>query len=170
MRWGGLGDHDPTRLTRVTHTIQEEGPSAHSAMSSSSSSVRTNVLTAYKRLLTLAKMMPNEKQRVKAVGQIRSEFRKNVDEHSEDAVKDMLKKANSSMSFLNIVTPKRAGTKGQEGRRASMVFGKNKNGARDATATTNWHGGNMDPDSVARHHAGLRRAGFRDNSHAKGVF
>ena len=137
----------------------------------SSSVVRTNVLTAYKRLLTLAKMMPNEKERVKAVGQIKSEFRKNVDEHSDDVVKEMLKKANSSMSFLNIVTPKRAGTKGQESRRARMVFGKGaKDVSRDGSAVSNWHGGNMDPDSVSRHNAGLRRAGFRDNAHAKGVF
>jgi len=28
----------------------------------------------------------------------------------------------------------------------------------------------MDPDSVARHNRSLRRAGFRDNAHAKGFF
>lgn len=33
---------------------------------------------------------------------------------------------------------------------------------------TNWHGGNLDPDSVRRHQHQLKRAGFRDNAHAKG--
>ena len=33
---------------------------------------------------------------------------------------------------------------------------------------TNWNGSNLDPDSVRRHYQGLKRAGFRDNTHAKG--
>lgn len=35
---------------------------------------------------------------------------------------------------------------------------------------TNWHGRNMDPDSVARHYRSLKRAGFKNNRHAKGIF
>ena len=39
---------------------------------------------------------------------------------------------------------------------------------RDKAKWSNWDGSNMDPDSVARHNRSLRRAGFRDNAHAKG--
>lgn len=42
--------------------------------------------------------------------------------------------------------------------------------ARDRARYTNWNGGNLDPDSVARHQHSLNRAGFRDNAHAKGIF
>ena len=41
---------------------------------------------------------------------------------------------------------------------------------RDKAKWSNWDGSNMDPDSVARHNRSLRRAGFRDNAHAKGFF
>jgi len=36
--------------------------------------------------------------------------------------------------------------------------------------TTNWDGNNMDPCSMKRHFGGLKRAGFQNNSHAKGMF
>lgn len=42
--------------------------------------------------------------------------------------------------------------------------------ARERARYTNWHGGNLDPDSVARHQNQLGRMGFRDNKHAKGIF
>lgn len=42
--------------------------------------------------------------------------------------------------------------------------------ARERARYTNWTGGNLDPDSVARHQHLLGRAGFRDNAHAKGIF
>jgi len=80
----------------------------------------------------------------------------------------MLRKANSSLGFLNIISPKR-NRAGQEGK-TTLVFGTNKDGTTSSTATSNWHGGNMDPDNVARHSHQLKRAGFRDNAHAKGVF
>ena len=35
---------------------------------------------------------------------------------------------------------------------------------------SNWHGSNIDPDSLARHNRGLKRAGFVNNAHAKGIF
>ena len=35
---------------------------------------------------------------------------------------------------------------------------------------SNWGAGNMDPDSVARHHRSLNRGGWKNNSDAKGIF
>lgn len=35
---------------------------------------------------------------------------------------------------------------------------------------TNWHGKNLDPDAVSRHTHTLKRAGFKNNRHAKGIF
>ena len=128
---------------------------------------RENVLSAYRKLLTLAKMMPVGTKRTETMTQIRQEFRNNAGESSQGMVSELLKKAESSLGFLKIVTPGRG--KAQTGR-TTVVFGKNKDGTTSQKAVSNWHGGNMDPDSVARHYHGLKRAGFRDNSHAKGLF
>ena len=63
-----------------------------------------------------------------------------------------------------------------------MVFGNsNSNGDGDGgiaaksngpsfKPVTNWTGSNINPDSLARHNASLKRMGFRDNAHAKGIF
>jgi hypothetical protein len=130
--------------------------------------VRENVLNAYRKLLTLAKLMPNKDKRFEAVLRIRKEFRANSGETSRDEIEEMLKKANSSLGFLKIMTPKRSFGEKQSGT-TTMVFGKNKDGTTKK-AMSNWHGGNLDPDSVKRHYDGLKRAGFRDNAHAKGIF
>ncbi len=104
----------------------------------------------------------------------------------------LLDKASSTLGYLKMVTPRRgpaapaeatAGPTDQEGGgesgddgRVRLVY-KNGEGlidgeaeARDRARYSNWHGGNLDPDSVSRHQHQLSRAGFRDNAHAKGVF
>ena len=48
--------------------------------------------------------------------------------------------------------------------------GENESMMAGGKAVSNWHGGNMDPDSVAKHSAQLTRMGFKNNSHAKGFF
>lgn len=35
---------------------------------------------------------------------------------------------------------------------------------------TNWDGKNLDPESVKRHRQQLKRCGFVNNAHAKGIF
>ena len=51
------------------------------------------------------------------------------------------------------------------------MFGSSADGKTvSRKAVSNWTGKNMDPDAVARHYAGLKRAGFKDNTHAKGGF
>ena len=136
---------------------------------SAAGSQRANVLNAYRKLLSLVRLMP-EKKRMESMTRIREEFRSNKGETSSDAIADLLMKANSSLGFLNIVTPKRV-TK--QGGKTTIIFGKNADGSTSLSskkAMSNWHGGNMDPDQVSRHYNGLKRAGFRDNNHAKGVF
>ena len=68
-------------------------------------------------------------------------------------------------------TPRRAAA--QSGRTRIVYRNGEKVDAareRDKAKWSNWDGSNMDPDSVARHNRSLRRAGFRDNAHAKGFF
>jgi hypothetical protein len=125
--------------------------------------MRENVLAVYKRLLLLAKRLPEEK-RSTSIEQIRMEFRRNSDESDPSRVEDMLKKANSSLGYLKIVTPKE---RNNQSGVTKIVFG---NQSKISKAVSNWSGSNLDPDSVARHYRSLKRAGFRDNAHAKGFF
>ncbi len=101
---------------------------------------------------------------------------------------ELLSKANSSLGYIKMITPKKFND-GQSGfTKIGMklilsyscslltslcnvmccaVFGDATKATR---AVTNWTGRNMDPDSVKRHHASLRRAGFKGNADAKGIF
>ena len=72
------------------------------------------------------------------------------------------------IAYLRMTTPRRPRfAKG----RTSIVYrnGEKVDAARerDKAKWSNWDGSNMDPDSVARHNRSLRRAGFRDNAHAR---
>ena len=76
--------------------------------------------------------------------------------------------ANSALGYLKIVTPKSSHGKKQEGK-TTVTFGESKY-TDNGKAVSNWTGKNMDPDSVKRHQNTLKRAGFKNNSDAKGFF
>jgi hypothetical protein len=125
-------------------------------------------ISAYRNLVKLANLMPSKK-RSQTLKEIRYSFRANASETDPARIREMLEKAQSSLGFLKIVTPKRPGDSGQpQSGRSRIVYGTDKN--TGSKVVTNWHGGNMDPDSVARHNNGLKRAGFQNNAHAKGIF
>lgn len=113
----------------------------------------------------------------------------------KNSVRALLEKAASTLGYLKMVTPRRRSAAasaavpdetsssssieeeeaGADGR-VRLVY-KNGEGridgdaeARERARYSNWDGGNLDPDSVARHRHQLGRMGFRDNAHAKGIF
>lgn len=83
-------------------------------------------------------------------------------------IQTLLEKANSSLGYLKIITPRSAQSKPQTGK-TTIVFGEGDNFI-PGRAVTNWTGKNMDPDSVRRHNHQLNRAGFKNNAHMKGFF
>jgi hypothetical protein len=88
-------------------------------------------------------------------------------------VKSLLQKASSTAGYLRMITPKKPAE--EEGRKKFVfINGQAIEGGsgekRDRARYTNWHGGNLDPDSVARHQHNLTRVGFKDNADCKGVF
>jgi len=72
-----------------------------------------------------------------------------------------------------MVTPRRSEQAGRQrivykdGKAIEGGVNKSLHGGR---VVSNWHGGNLDPEAVARHKSQLSRVGFRDNAHAKGFF
>ena len=124
----------------------------------------------YKILAQLVKRLPNSKQN-QGWEELRKSFRTPLQQG--ESLEDRLKKADERASFLRIVTPKDRPT--NDSGRYVYRNGKLVNGSavqRDANGrvVSNWDGSNLDPESVKRHNQQLRRAGFVNNAHAKGIF
>ncbi len=126
------------------------------------------ILAAYKNILKLAKQLPSTNQ-VDTVAKIKLEFRKNAVESDPEIVKKLLDHANSSISYLKIVTPRQS-NRYQTGHTRIIFRNGVDAGIGGSKAVSNWTGKNLDPDSVKRHFNGLKRAGFRNNNDAKGKF
>jgi hypothetical protein len=119
----------------------------------------------YKNLLRYAKAIKPASRSEEVTKQIKSEFRKeNV---NAESIAQMLDKAQQSLSYLKMITPKKRLTQSEKD---SIDNETKRRGTSVKKAISNWHGGNMDPDSVKRHYNGLKRAGFDNNAKAKGIF
>jgi hypothetical protein len=127
------------------------------------------VLHTYRTMLRMIKTMPERKS--KALRQeLRSSFRAPIGPHEN--LDDRLRVAGEKISFLRIVTPK-----SKPGSGGRWVY-KNGECIVDGDATkveggrviSSFSGYNLDPCKVKQHNAGLRRAGFVNNLHAKGIF
>lgn len=109
-----------------------------------------NVIHIYRGMLKCAMRMPKA-QREKNLSLIKEGFRegKNVTDGSK--AEELLKKAQSSLGYLKIVTPRRK-SEGQSGH-TRMVFGEESNSSSKSTSGrkphTNWTGST--PNLVSHH-------------------
>lgn len=126
----------------------------------------SNTLSVYRNLLKYAQSLPKT-SRNDTISKIKQQFRANASETSPEKLNELLQHANSSLGYLKIVTPRKM--KDQQGH-TTIVFGSNSNEPKSSKAVSNWTGKNMDPDSVKRHFNSLNRAGFKNNTDAKGFF
>jgi len=144
------------------------------ATSTSSSAAAAAVRKAYRELLHLAKQQQPPKGSTidKSREELRAQFRAPI--AADQSIESRLKEAESRLSFLRMTTTK-VKPRGQAGR---WVY---KDGQRleHANGTlrddkgrvhSNWDGNNLDPECVSKHFKNLRRAGFVNNLHAKGIF
>ena len=116
-------------------------------------------------------------QHEKSLTEVRREFRRPIEEN--ETLEKRLKKANDRLSFLRMTTPKPLTETTRGGGGGVYVEGKDGKLIKAGTTTTrdgsgrvvsNWNGKNLDPDQLKRHKVGLKRAGFVNNLHAKGIF
>ncbi len=132
------------------------------------------VISTYRSLAKLVCRLP-EKQQSGAWRELREGFRKNTDETSPDAIANLIEEAGKKIAFLRIVTPKAPTNQTGVSR---WVYRSSGDKDADGRATlrksrqvvSNWDGNNMDPCSVKRHNSHLKRMGFVNNLHAKGLF
>lgn len=135
------------------------------AATTSSSVVRHT----YRTLARLVSRMPDQQN---AWNELRTSFRRELS--ADETLDDRLRKAGERVAFLRMITPKeRASGKGG---RWVYKDGKRVEGGQEGSAVqgqrviSNFDGSNLDPCSVKRHQYGLKRAGFANNLHAKGIF
>ena len=119
---------------------------------------RLNVLAIYRRMLKMGNMVRPIAKREETIQQIRTEFRASREVDNEQEVEKLLNKANSSLGFIKMITPRtRAKDEGQSGR-TRLVFGaggdKSRVGSK-GSVVSNWTGSNMDPDSVKERSTGV---------------
>jgi len=126
----------------------------------------------YRELLYMAKQQQPKGAASGALKDMRSKFREPL--AADQTVESRLKDAEKRLSFLRITTTK-VKPRGQAGR---WVYKdgqrlENVNGTlRDdkGRVHSSYDGNNLDPEMVSKHFKNLKRAGFVNNQHAKGMF
>lgn len=132
------------------------------------------VRNTYRAFARLIENMPGAKlAHEKSLTELRSGFRRPLG--ASESLEDRLKKAEDRIAFLRITTPKsrtdnRAGVyvQGKDGKMVEAGAGTSRDG--NGRVLSNFDGKNIDPCQVKRHNVSLKRAGFVNNTHAKGVF
>ena len=132
------------------------------------------VINTYRSLAKLIRRMP-EKQQAGAWTQLRDGYRKNVDESDPETINALIEEAGNKIAFLRIVTPKQSTNQSGVTRWVYRSSGeKDEDGTGTARKTgqvvSNFTGSNLDPCNVKRHNQQLKRMGFANNLHAKGLF
>lgn len=113
------------------------------------------VRALYKQMLQCAARMP-EAKRAAAMEEVRVGFRANLSEPSQDKVAGLLKVAQSRLSYLHIVTPRRP----KGGAATSYLFTKDGLIEGRAIADKRTLRAGLDSDDVARHQHLLERQHF----------
>jgi hypothetical protein len=129
------------------------------------------VLHTYRVMMRMIQQLPESK-----AGTFRTELRTKfrVPLSPADELDERLREAGEKIAFLRIITPKAK----NDGSSAGRWVYRNGERVEDGDTTrvdgkgviNNFTGHNLDPCMVKRHNAGLRRAGFVNNLHAKGIF
>lgn len=100
--------------------------------------VRASVLHLYRQMLRYANRMPPE-QRAKNQAMIRAGFREGRREGSDERVRELIEKAQSSLGYLKIVTPRRV-SDGQTGVTRTIFGSADASAANPRKAYSNWTG------------------------------
>lgn len=152
----------------------------------------TIVINTYRSLAKLVRRLPY-KQQTGAWKQLRDGYRKHADETSSEKIADLIQEAGKKIAFLRIVTPKdmwRTTSNAAVGEEAITTQETNQSGVtrwiyrssgekdadgkpimrKSGRVVSSYDGKNLDPCSVNRHNAQLKRMGFANNLHAKGLF
>mmetsp|Transcript_10582 Transcript_10582/g.11675 ORF Transcript_10582/g.11675 Transcript_10582/m.11675 type:complete len:149 (-) Transcript_10582:310-756(-) len=146
---------------------------------------RTKVLSTYRTLYRLIHRLPDKQHDpIKNIQLLRSSYRSNAMIQDENEINQCILKAGEKIAYLRIITPKRLSSSSSfTSESSSKRFIYTKDGVveldgdgggtkRDSNGRviSNWDGKNLDPCSIKTHNGQLKRMGFVNNLHAKGIF
>jgi hypothetical protein len=133
--------------------------------------------------LRLIKLLPKNQNPQQQWQHARQIFHKNSTLTDESEIRSCLQQAGEKIAYLRIITPKKSSTKSSSGNMRWIytkdgpvpVDGSDNNSVKGTLrdgrrVVSNWDGSNLDPCSVKIHNAQLKRMGFVNNLHAKGLF
>lgn len=149
------------------------------------------VIGTYRSLAKLVRRLP-QKQQTGAWKQLREGYRNNANESSPEKITHLIQEAGNKIAFLRIVTPKdmwrntsdalenTSATSSSTNQSGVTRWVYRSSGEKDANGqatkrmpqqvVSNFTGSNLDPCNVKRHSQHLKKLGFANNLHAKGLF
>lgn len=140
---------------------------------------RQSVLSMYRNLTRLIKALPSKQKPERQLIDLRESFRKKSTLTDPIEIKESIQQAGEKIAYLRIMTPKRAvgarnasdGTKRWVYTKDGAVQIEGEGTKRDGgRVVSNFDAKNLDPCSIKTHNGQLRRMGFQNNLHAKGLF
>lgn len=147
---------------------------------------KPRVLSTYRNLFRLIQNLPSKSERIKNIETLRSTYKANSTFQDPEKIQGCIQEAGEKIAYLRIITPKTARSKSSSST-TRLIYTKDgvvelnsENGTdnvgvgtrRDSNGKviSNWNGKNLDPCSVKTHNSQLKRMGFLNNLHAKGIF
>lgn len=146
---------------------------------SSSAVTKTQILSTYRTITRLIKGLPSNQKPQQQLASVQETFRENTTLTDPLEIKSSFQKAGEKIAYYRIITPKTSSniTSGSNGTKrwvytkdgAVEIDGEGKARLK-GRVISNWDGKNLDPCSIKTHQGQLKRMGFANNLHAKGLF
>mmetsp|Transcript_15644 Transcript_15644/g.23439 ORF Transcript_15644/g.23439 Transcript_15644/m.23439 type:complete len:148 (-) Transcript_15644:552-995(-) len=146
---------------------------------SSSAITRTQILSTYRTITRLIKGLPSNQKPQQQLASVQESFRENTSLTDPLEIKSSFQKAGEKIAYYRIITPK-ASSSSTSGSNGTQRWVYTKDGAVEidgegkarlnGRVISNWDGKNLDPCSIKTHQGQLKRMGFANNLHAKGLF
>lgn len=127
------------------------------------------VRAMYRRMLELVSRLNDADARARSAAQVRAAFRASSAERDPAAIEDLLRTAREKLTYLRMITPRRAGDVGGEGGggRFAVYAGEVRSvtSADERVGTNGLHssfavGAGVDANDLRRHQASLERFRF----------
>lgn len=172
------------KITAQQKTIQRKhqftmASTASTAAMKVATSSRQRILQTYRTMLGMIEQLPESKAD-SFRKEIRTKFRVPLDAEQDEqhALDDRLREAGEKIAFLRIITPKQMHVVDDADPAGGRWVYRDGEAIEDGESTivdgrrviSSFQGHNMDPCMVKRHNQSLKRAGFNNNLHAKGIF
>lgn len=147
-------------------------------MSAPPAITRTHILSTYRTLSRLIKGLPSNQKPQQQLASVQKTFRENTTLTDPIEIESYIQKAGEKIAYYRIITPKASSSISSSSGTKRWVYTKDgaveidgEGRARlNGRVVSNWDGNNLDPCSIKTHQGQLKRMGFANNLHAKGLF